>query len=332
MRPISCISITIGLIVLLASACSGPSSSLGSPGAIPPSARRSVSRGVAPNGTPIPFTFQTVDDASYAANAVVDINNFGEIVGDAGNLPNTWTTSYTGLPGYSSLTLLQYPATATIATSLTNSASNPTIAGYMVGPPQLRGTWAFVITSGVWEIFKDRKEGKTTDAVTKIMGINDSDFAVGFYTSPVGLNVPVVVNLVTEKFNVLKPAGSIAGEGTGINDMSHIVGWDTTATATTGFFLKAGTYYTIAYPQATATEAMSVNASDLVAGYYTDSSGTDHGFILTSPTGGSQESWQSIDEPNAVHGTVVTHINDAGDICGYYFDANNVQHGFVATP
>ncbi|HYL26687.1 MAG TPA: hypothetical protein VEW74_02570, partial [Candidatus Nitrosotalea sp.] len=284
-----------------------------------------------PNATPFPFSFQTVDDSLYAANSVQTINDAGEIAGDFGNSPNSWTGSYTAVAPYSLFGLLQYPATATVATSLSNSAT-PAVAGYMVGPPQLRGTWVFCINNGVWAIFKDRKEGKNSYAVTQLLGLNDSDFGAGFYVNPYGVNVPVVINMATERFTVLKPPGMIAGEATGINNMSHIVGWDTTANGTTGFFLKAGTYYTISYPQAAATEVTSVNTNDLVSGYYTDSNGVNHGFILTSPTGGSQQTWQTVDEPNAAHGTVITHINDNDDISGYYFDANNVQHGFVAVP
>jgi probable HAF family extracellular repeat protein len=57
-------------------------------------------------------------------------------------------------------------------------------------------------------------------------------------------------------------------------------------------------------------------------GFYSDSSGHDHGFLLSS--GG----YATIDDPSGTN-TIATGINDAGQIVGQYLDSNNVSHGFL---
>jgi hypothetical protein len=321
--------ITAGLCGLIASACSGPSS-VSSIGAVPQAVQRS--RPLA-GATPIPFSFQTVDDPSSTVNRVNAITKLGEIVGNVGSgTPSSPLGSYTAVPPYNDFVPLQIAGVGVGATSISGSGSTLTIAGYIITPPQLRGTWALALFSGIPYIFKDRKEGKNSDAVTEILGINGTDFGVGYYLNVTGASVPVVVNLIAEKFTALKPPGYKSAQATGINDTNHITGWDTTSAGTAGFYLKAGTYYSFTYPGSAATEATGINNQDQVVGYYQDSAGLTHGFVLNSPMGGSQQTWQSLDDPNAVHGTWVTGINDNDEICGYYIDGSGVQHGFVATP
>lgn len=130
------------------------------------------------------------------------------------------------------------------------------------------------------------------------------------------------------------PPGAKSAVATGINAVGDISGWQYASSGDSGFFLHVGTYYSVRYPGASTTRALGLNSHDQIVGYYRESASTErHGLILTNPTkAGSQQVWQSIDEPSAKRGTVVTGINDNDDICGYYVDGNGVQHGFVATP
>ncbi|MGC1380055.1 MAG: hypothetical protein WA814_03390, partial [Candidatus Baltobacteraceae bacterium] len=263
-----------------------------------------------------------------------DINNYGQIVGTIGSgTTGSPYTGYTSVAPYTSFTPVPYPrASGIVVTGLTNTATTPSMAGYVIGPPQLRGTWGAVQISGLWTLIKDRKEGKNAYSVTEILGMNDSSFAVGFYTSTTGSNIPVVLSVPTENFTQLKPPGYTNAEATGINDANHITGWEQTAGGISGFYEQSNTYYTFSYPSSAATEALSINAQNQVVGYYKTSGGAKHGFMLTGPTSGNQQFWQSIDDPNAVNGTFVTGVNDLDDICGYYIDGSGVQHGFIAVP
>jgi hypothetical protein len=214
-----------------------------------------------------------------------------------------------------------------VATSVVSVPGQTIVGGWVVNP--LPGIWAFVQINGVWSIFRNLKGGRGPDTATEILGLNNAGFGVGYFRNTDGNNVPVIINIPTENFTALRPPGYSNAEATGINAFGDIAGWETTSSSTIGFFERLGAYYTFAFAKAKATFALGINSADQIVGYYVDSGGTKHGFILTNPKSGKK--WQTIDEPNAAHGTVVTGINDDDSICGYYFDASGVQHGFVAT-
>jgi hypothetical protein len=282
--------------------------------------------------TPIPFTFQTVDDPASNVNKVNSINAVGEIVGTIGSgSPSSPFQSYTSSSPYQSFQSLSYAkAQGTVAMAVPTSTI---IAGYVINPPQLNGIWAAANINGLWTIFKSRKQGSGKNAVTEILGVNASELAAGFYINIYGVKIPVEITIPTERFTALKPPASTGAEATGINGAGDISGWETTAAGTNGFLLHIGHYYTFSYPGAAWTQALEVNAADQVVGAYQDASGKQHGFILSNATQSqSQQVWQTIDEPNAGSATVVTGLNDSDDICGYYIDSSNVQHGFVAIP
>lgn len=326
----------VALLVFSAlAACSGGQPS--SPSGLLPQQSQAM-RVPAASPTPISFTFQTVDDSiSTGGNQVNAIDDAGEIVGNIGNgKPSNPYQGYSAVAPYSTFVPIPYTGAAGIViTGLSVTASRTVIAGYVIVPPTLRGTWGYDIVNGIGGLTKDRKAAKGSAGVTEILGVNDSQTAVGFYVSATtGVNTPFVLYLSDLKYTGLKPPGGTKGaEATGINDNGDIVGWTgKDASSATGFFERLATYHTVAYPGANATQALSVNKSEQVAGSYFDSSEMQHGFILTGPTqGASGQVWQSVDVPNA-QGTVITGINDSDDICGYYYDSNGAQHGFVAVP
>jgi hypothetical protein len=322
--------IALGVFALLLSACNGPASSM-SPLA-PLGAHKTMPDAGSATPTPIPFTFSTVDNPNSKTNKVTGINQLAKIVGvyGGGSASNIWE-SYTSQSPYTQFRPDNYPgAQGTWATSLT---SNKTIAGYVIDPPQLTGTLGFVKTGGVWTLMKDRNEGTGNNAVTEFNGINDSKTAVGFYLDNYGFSHAFVVNTVTETFTNLSPPGAIDAVATGIDGKGNITGWETTSGGTTGFYLRTGTYYTFNYPNAVATWGLSLNWQDQVVGDYEDTSGNIHGFVLTYPTNGGQTRvWQSVDEPKAVGGTVITGINNHDTVCGWYVDSSGNTNGFVAAP
>jgi probable HAF family extracellular repeat protein len=88
--------------------------------------------------------------------------------------------------------------------------------------------------------------------------------------------------------------------------------------------LGAATYtvQTIAYPGATQTYAQGINDSGTIAGYYTDDTGTSHGFLWRGGTfkpvtiSGSTDTW-------------VTGINNSDDFCGYIHLSSGQTMGFT---
>lgn len=327
-------AIALGICGLVVSACSGPVSSFSPTSSLVPQ-RSLASKPLAnptASPTPIPFKFQIVDDPNSNHNQVNGINQLGRIVGSygAGQGSNIWQSYLADTP-YSKFLGLDDPgAQGTVATSL---SSNKIQAGYVMTPVSLLGTWGFVRVGGLWTLLADPNEGLLNYAVTEILGINDSEYAVGYYTNLSGTAIPMMVDVPQLSYTDLHPPGAQNAEATGINGKGNISGWEQTSTTPAqGFYLKAGTYYPFSYPGSTKTYALSLNWQDQVVGDFVDSKGT-HGFLLTGPTyGGSRQIWQKIDAPGGVGGTWVTGINNHDVICGYYIDGSGVQHGFTATP
>jgi len=328
----STLAFTLFLSGAALTACSGPAYT--SPAAPQAAQSRNLSS-LASKATPIPYTFQTIDDTASTVNRVSDINNAGEIVGcfGAGTKSSPYE-SYWSLPPYTTLTLVNYTSAQGTVLNAISSNTTPVMAGYVINPPQLAGNWGLVDVSGLFTLLKDHKEGSGKDAVTEINGVNASKYGAGFYVNPSGTSMPVVVNITLGSYAALKVPSSTGAQATGINARSEVAGWNTTTSGgVQGWFERNGSYFPLTYPGSAKTEALSLNATEQIVGFYTDSSGTEHGFVMSNPTGSQgQQVWQSIDEPNAAQGTAVTGINDSGYITGYYVDSSGVQHGFVGTP
>ena len=318
----------LGLSVLVLSACNGPSGS--SWGAVPVASQQVTHARATPS--PIPFKFQTVDDPNSNQNEVTGINERGKIVGtfeggSASNIPESYTSE---LP-YTKFRGMNDPGAE--GTAVTSLGRNGITAGYVINPNSLNGTWGFIRSNGVWALIEDSKEGTGANAVTEILGINDSSYAVGFYTNSSGVENPFKLNILTEDFSNLHPPGANGAEATGINGKGNLCGTEVLNNESSeGFYLQTGTYYTLNYPGAINTWARAINLDNQIVGQYQDASGNLHGFVLTNPTAGSASRiWQSVDIANAVS-TKLTGINNSQWISGSYVDTAGNTHGFVGIP
>lgn len=147
-------------------------------------------------------------------------------------------------------------------------------------------------------------------------------------------------------------AGTAAGQGTfpnGMNNSGSIVGFVRDANAARHAFLRNpdGTFTAIDDPAAgtcvascgsigngQGTRAYAINPAGQIVGFFTDNSGSCHGFVR-SPDG----TFTQIDAPDAgtgpfPQGTFPSEftpagINQGGAITGFYVDANSVRHGFA---
>ena len=108
---------------------------------------------------------------------------------------------------------------------------------------------------------------------------------------------------------------------TGINHSGQMVGFYTDSSGNLhGFRDDSGSVTSIDYPGAVFTEAIDINDSGLVAGWYGDTT-TDHGFTYN----GSK--FTKIDYPGSI-GTAAYGINSAGEIVGVWFDQSSNEHSF----
>ena len=168
--------------------------------------------------------------------------------------------------------------------------------------------------------------------VDQLLGVNNHDVAVGFFTNSSGVNRGYTYNINTKKFARVQAPGAGLGPSltaTAINNSGNVAGfYSKTATLVDGFLKIGGNFITLQVPGATMTQAFGVNDSDWVVGTYTVSGGATHGFIWKAGHGFTL----NIDDPNGIGTTVLNGINDENDIVGFYTDSAGNTDGLVAYP
>ncbi|MBV9718109.1 MAG: hypothetical protein JOZ77_02235 [Candidatus Eremiobacteraeota bacterium] len=294
-------------------------------------------RGAQPAGSSH-WKFSTLNNPNNQNfNALSGINNTGKITGYTGN--GSGRDPHRGFVvgdyGKDSFRPLNYPgAVDTVATSLNNSKAT---AGWEVS--KQGAIFGFILQGGVWTIYKDQKLRGGTSNVTELLGINDADLAVGFFTDEYGIDHAFELNATVGKFHGITPQGAYSAAATGINGKGDIVGWMTTQKGIDScdpgpckiWMLKGGVFSYYAFPRAKSTEPTGVNWQDQITGSFVDSANHTHGFLLSHPLG--SEGWTQIDAPHSKGATVVTSVENHDYMVGYYIDDDKGNtNGFLATP
>lgn len=281
-----------------------------------------------PSGS-LKFTFTTLDDPHDPTfNRLLGINNEGKIGGYYGSggsgHPNR---GYIIRVPYQQTDFkdVDYPNAAdTVVTSLNNTGD---VIGYYVDTQGKIA--AFLWWENVWFVYEDQHAGKS-NAVTELFGINDAGIGVGFSKNG-PTDFAVKLNDLTGRFYTIKTPHGEGAVATGISGLGHIVGFLKKSKGYVGMLIRNGVMTEFSYPHSTSTQALGVTTYDRVVGSYVDTKGATHGFMVTNPAGKAPV-WQSIDDPNAKGGTVVSAINVHDDIVGYYIDASGNNHGFLGKP
>ena len=171
---------------------------------------------------------------------------------------------------------------------------------------------AFTLVGGVYALFT--VPGSTGTALT---GINTGGEKVGYYSDIGGVSHGFL-----DKGGVFSNIDEAGGDTIpfDINDAGKIVG----SHGSHGFHTTNGgsSFTDFDVPSATSTIAAGVNASGVIVGQYTDSTGHDHGFLLS---GGA---YTPINFPLATSTTAIG-INDSNEIAGYFTDSAGTNHGFI---
>jgi hypothetical protein len=186
-----------------------------------------------------------------------------------------------------------------------------------------------------------------TPPVDQLLGINDKDVAVGFFTDPQGVSHSYTLNALNGQTQEITVAGFSNVTATGINDLGDISGFGNPIVNgapqgfTQGFLLtRGGHVFTIAFPGSSSGTALGVNDSDEVVGTETfpgSSGGVPgmgntagmHGFTWNPTTG-----FTIVDDRNGVQNNVTTTtvngLNRCGDLVGFYVDGNGNTDGMLA--
>jgi hypothetical protein len=169
--------------------------------------------------------------------------------------------------------------------------------------------------------------------VDQLLGVNNHDVAVGFFTNSAGVSRGYEYNIRTRTFSRVE----IPGRGLGpsltaaaINNQGDVAGFYNKTASQVDAFLKThtGKFMTLAYPGATMTQAFGVNDSDEVVGAYTTGTGNaavTHGFTWRAGK------FTSVNVSGA-GSTAINGVNNEGDLVGFFTDAKGNTDGLLALP
>jgi CHRD domain len=285
---------------------------------------------------PVTYSFQTLDDNSdLTFNQLLGINSGGVIAGYFGSgaqgHPNM---GY--LLGQGSYRNENFPGSA--QTQVTGLNDNGVTVGFWSGMNNASmsndNSGFYAINGSDYHSVNFPADSPASPPVDQLLGVNDHDVAVGFYTDAKGNNHGYEYSISGNSFSrVLDPSDTGASlTAAAINNHGDVAGFYADAAGRTDGFLKAagGQFTSLAYPGASATSAFGVNDDDEVVGTYTDGTGnsaTTHGFTWT-PGGG----FAIVDDPHGIGATTINGVNDRGDLVGFYTDAKGNTDGFEGTP
>ncbi len=282
------------------------------------------------------YSFRTLDNAKdLTFNQLLGINDSGVIAGYFGS-------GAQGHPNKGYLLLPQgnyinenFPGSVqTQVTGLNNRGVTVGFWSSMNNANMVNDNSGFVDMGGHFRNADFPTGSPASPPVDQLLGVNDSDVAVGFYTDANGNNHGYEYNIRSSRFSTVTdpslPGASLTAAA--INDEGDVAGIYTNAAGTTDGFLKThhGHFIDLAVPGAASTMALGVNGSDEVVGTYTVGSGSSaqmHGFTWTP-----QHCFQTVDDPHGMGTTTINGVNDRGQLAGFYVDSNGNTDGFLASP
>jgi hypothetical protein len=281
------------------------------------------------------YSFQTIDNPrDLTFNQLLGINDEGQIVGyfgsGAAGHPNK---GYVIPAGSRYFVNENFPGS--VQTQVTGENNRGVTVGFWSNTNMgvgMDANFAWVDVNGHFRNANYPTGNAASPAVDQLLGVNDSDIAVGFYTDASGNNHGYEYNINTGRLSqVVDPnAPGTSLTAAAINDLGHVAGAYTAPDGNTdGFLLSHGHLTDLAAPGASSTMALGVNNFDEVVGVFVPSGNASalDGFTWTP-----QHGFTVINDPHGVGTTTVNGVNDRGQLVGFYVDANGNTDGFLATP
>ena len=282
---------------------------------------------------------ETLDDqADPTFNQLLGINNEGTIAGyfgsGAAGHPNK---GYTLTPPYGQGNYHNENFLGSVQTQVTGINDQGVTVGFWAdanNANMVNDNFGFVKQNGVFtDVVDPAGKGKAAGGMTveQLLGVNDNDKAVGFWTDANGNNHGFTYNVNSKSFSEVDIAGFASTTTTAINNEGHIAGFVVGANGNDVSFIKEGnTIDWLNGPKgAVSVQALGINDKDQVVGSYTDSTGATHGFLFDEQS----KTYATIDDPHGVKGptamTVLNGINDKGQVVGFYLDAAGNTDGML---
>jgi hypothetical protein len=293
------------------------------------------------------FTFQTINDPADNAlqtptfNQLLGVNNAGVVAGYFGDGAVVANNGFTWKQG-GGFTPENVPGAAqTQVVAINNTLTGGVFgtAGFSVD--NAGSNHGFTNSGGTFTTV-DNPLTTATPGFNQILGLNDTNQAVGFYQDAAGTFHGYLYNSSTKTFTAVNPSFSGVSVGsvtaTGINDLGVISGFYVDAAGNThGFIDNGGVFTSLDDPNGngTNTSFFGLNNTGQVVGSFTNANGSN-GLVYNTVT----NTWQTVDDPNqsfaaafgTITGTTLNGINDAGDLVGFYADAQGNVDGLLAAP
>jgi hypothetical protein len=189
--------------------------------------------------------------------------------------------------------------------------------------------FGFYVRSGHFHVADFPTHNVSSPPVDQLLGVNNHDIAVGFFTKSNGDTQGYLADLNNHKYFSLHVAGATSTAATGINDSGSIAGFFVNSKGVTkGFYLRhTGQIFVLRFPGASTTEALGANNNGEVVGFYQLSSTVMHGFTWTR-----QHGFRTVNDPKGVNTTTINGVNNHGDLVGFYVDAAGNTDGFLGVP
>ena len=291
------------------------------------------------------YQFRTLNnDRDLTFNQLLGINNNGVIAGYFGSgaqgHPNKGYRL--GKPyGQGNYTNENFPGSK--QTQVTGLNDNGVTVGFWSTQntaSMTNNNFGFYAANGHYHNVNFPTGNNASPQVDQLLGVNDQDNAVGFYTNAQGGSRGYTYNINTHQFTRVLPPGYTSSTSlkspsltaTAINNDDDVAGFYNKTSSQVDAFLRmaGGKFITLAVPGASMTQAFGVNDHDEVVGAYTDGSGNNaqtHGFTWTSKGG-----FRTVDDPNGGGTTTINGVNNAGDLVGFYTDSKGNTDGMLAIP
>ena len=298
--------------------------------------------GLANAGPAASYHFQTLNNGTdLTFNQLLGINDDDVIAGYFGSgaarhpnkgyelwTPNTYRTE-------------NYPrSTQTQVTGLNNEGVTVGFWSTMDTSSMTNNNFGFYSANGQYHNVNFPTHNNASPQVDQLLGINNHDVAVGFYTNAQGGNRGYEYNIGTRQFIRVLPPGftnstslhSPSLTATGINIHGDVTGFYNKTSSQVDAFLRLadGQFFTLAVHGAAMTQAFGINDSNEIVGAYTVGSGNNaktHGFTW-SPSAG----FRTVDDPHGIGTTTINGINNHGDLVGFYTDSAGNTDGMLAQP
>ena len=308
----------------------------------PASASTQAAQAPAANGSSR-YHFTTLDNAKdLTFNQLLGINDNGHIAGyfgsGAAGHPNK---GYLLRPpfGQGNYQNLNFPGS--VQTQVTGLNDEGVQVGFWSTQNNANLTntnFGFYLRNGQFHTVNFPTGDNASPPVDQLLGVNNHDVAVGFYTNGQGNNRGFEYNIITHRFSrVLKPGAPAGTAGpsltaAAINNRGDVAGFYTNSRGVTVAFLKYGygRFLTLAVRGASMTQAFGVNDRDEVVGSYTVGTGNNsvmHGFTWRPGHG-----FTTVDDPHGIGTTIINGVNDRGDLVGFYTDSAGNTDGMLAVP